>query len=173
IDALADTSSYAVEFLLTIDANAKSFNKLIDFQDLAEDEGFYTFLDELFFFNVGTPASTPNVPEDTPVLIGFERAGGVMTGFVNGAEVYSEIDAANLAVPGANILNFFIDDLDFGGGSQPEAFSGSVDFIRFHDDRSTFGQSATAVPVPAAAPLLLAGLGIFGWMRRRRKSPAA
>jgi hypothetical protein len=45
----------------------------------------------------------------------------------------------------------------------------------YYDDntgelRATFDIRSTVIPVPAAMPLLLTGLGVFGWMARRRSA---
>ena len=70
-------------------------------------------------------------------------------------------DPNNQAVSTANILNFFEDDLDTG---QSEAFNGSVDFIRIHNDSSTFST------VPEPSTIVLIGLSILGLQLRKRQS---
>jgi hypothetical protein len=84
--------------------------------------------------------------------------------FLNGNSLFTESDLSGQAVSAANVLNFFEDD--DGATSQRESFTGSVDFIRIHDDTGTFGDVPN-VPLPAALWLLLTAVGVVGCVRAR------
>ena len=105
------------------------------------------------------------IPLDSDVTVGLARAAGSISVFLDGALQFSTADSGQ-AVSGANILNFFEDDTVTGQG---EAFVGSVDWIRIHDDATTFG-TAPSAGVPEPLTLLLTGLGLAftGFASRRR-----
>jgi hypothetical protein len=162
-DALPDADTYAIEMRLRFDDCIAGWAKLLDYQDRASDDGLYLWGGQAIFFPIGDKFGAVSAGEF--FTLGLERVGGLLTAFWNGTQVFSMPDLDDNAVSGGNILNFFVDDLTWG---QSESFAGAVDFIRIHDDRSTFGMSP--VPVPATLPLLMAGLGLVGMMGRRRKA---
>ncbi len=82
---------------------------------------------------------------------------------MNGVSVFSASDGGQVVSAG-NIINFFEDDFRTGQG---ESFSGAADFIRIHDDASTFGTAPSPVPLPAGFGLLLGALGALGLWRRK------
>ena len=160
--ALLDTSNYGIEMKLRSDDSVSGWNKLIDFEQLSSDSGLYVFEGDLFFWYLPS-ANSPMISIGTDFIVGLERKAGIISVFLDGALRYTAIDTLGEAVSSSNILNFLVDDTAITG----EAFAGSVDWIRIHEDSSTFGQAPSAVPEPAS--LAMWGLGAIGMMFARRK----
>lgn len=157
--ALPSTTDYGIEIAFQINDSLSGFNKILDFQDLASDIGLYELNGGIDFYTVGPSAGS--VILNTDFTIGFARAGVNIEVFLNGVSLFSVADGGQ-AVPGANILNFFEDDF---ATSQGESFAGSVDYIRIHDDSTTFGTApliSAPLSVPEPATLLLMSLGLAG-----------
>lgn len=162
--ALPGTTDYAIEIKMQINGNTNNYNKIIDFQDLVSDRGLYINNGLIKFYSAG-PANTGAISIDTDFTVGLARAGDSIDVYLNNTLLFSAVDN-NQAVSAANILNFFEDDNATG---QRESFTGSVDFIRIHDDASTF----SAVPVPAAVWLFGSSLlGIAGMRKVTSKTSA-
>lgn len=160
--AVTDTSSYTIEFRVRIEDSVSGWNKFVDFKNRTSDSGLYTLNGEVRFFPVANGGGSLTTGVD--YTIGLERsAAGVVRVFLDYRELFSFNDTSSLAVPTSNILHFFIDDQTVTG----EAFAGSVDLIRIHDDASTFGQSPAAVPEPISAAVWGTGL-VAGVIARRR-----
>lgn len=165
-DALPSTTTYGLEMRLRFDDSIAAWAKLIDFQDRTSDDGLYIWANNPVFTPISDQLGTINPGAFFDIAL--ERAGGFLTVFLNGSQVFHIEDWGNNAVSANNILNFFLDDNMANHDCPLEVFAGAVDFIRIHDDRSTFG--VTPVPVPASLPLLAAGMGLFGLMRRRKRA---
>jgi hypothetical protein len=162
--ALPSTANYAIEIRLTVDDSVSGFNKLIDLQDLGSDNGLYVYNGDLRFYNYSNQAGSVVVGAETTV--GLARFGSTLEVYQDGSPLFAVNDTQGHGISAANVLNFFEDDT---ATSQGEAFAGSVDFIRIHDDASTFG--TTPVPLPAAVWLFgsaLFGAGVFA--RRKTRS---
>jgi len=148
-----------------------SHTKLIDFQNLASDVGFYEWNTGLDFWTAGPTAAVGQIQTGVDFTVGLARSSGEIHVYLNGAHLWSAGDGGQ-AISAPNILNFFVDD-GFGG----ESFRGSADWIRIHDDASTFGTEpvyTSEVPEPTSL-LTFAGLAAcfgFGMMRLRRKQAA-
>jgi hypothetical protein len=154
--ALPSTTDYAIELSFQMNDSLSGYNKLIDFQDLVSDNGQYVFRGELSFYDIGPTGGS--VLLNTDFTVGLARSAGSIELFLNGTLLGIKADFSGQAVPGSNILNFFEDDTITG---QSESFVGSVDFIRIHDDSSTFGTAPVPEPATLMAmpwiPLLLLG----------------
>lgn len=162
--ALPSTTDYAIELRLSINDSLSGYNKLIDFQDLGSDFGLYEYNGALDFYRAGPAAGT--VPLSNDFTVGLARSAGTIELFLNGTSLFSAPDYGQ-AVSASNILNFFEDDTDTG---QNESFVGSVDWIRIHNDSSTFGTEPTAaVPEPATLALFGIGLIALGFRIRQTK----
>lgn len=169
--ALPSTTDYGIEIRLQGTDALSGYNKLIDFQDLAVDVGLYVLNEQIRFYTAG-PTAAGTVALNTDFTVGLARSSGTIEVFLNGTSLYSFADGGQ-GVPGGNILNFFEDDF---GTSQGEAFAGSVEFIRIHNDSSTFGVAPSFNPgpsIPEPATLSLFGLGLLGcasWLSGAKRS---
>ncbi|MEM9840984.1 MAG: hypothetical protein AAF830_17795 [Pseudomonadota bacterium] len=154
---------YTITMVLNIsDAlNDDDWRKLIDFDDLVLDDGFYLTTDNKFglYEDVNISDLVAEGPDEvvynTDLTIVLQRtAAHVVTASVNGVQQFAYQGAADYGLA-ESVLHFFQDDDDT---SNSEVFSGTLVSL-------TIEGGATAVPVPAAAllfaPALLA-------MRRRR-----
>ncbi len=163
--AFTNTANYAIEMRLSVNDSLSGWNKLIDFQELSSDNGFYLKDDNFNFYVSGSN------PVGGPVILNeffdfaFVRSAGIITTYFNGVALTAFNDSSNQAVSSSNILNFFEDDFATGQG---ESFIGAVDYIRIHDDASTFGSQPTA-SIPEPSILAIFALGIFGLASRRLK----
>ena len=179
-----DTYSIDVHFRFdNINATFDGYERILDFKNRALDEGLYNLNGKLVYF-VGCCSGLggPN----PPLLIGSSsgqvfasgqladllvtRSAGVFSASVNGVLAFSFSDPTGLATFSGpnNIINFFIDDFQSlqNFPNNPEAGSGFVDFIQVTTP-------AAAVPGPIAGAglpgLILAGGGLLGWWRQRRR----
>jgi hypothetical protein len=159
---LAADGAYDIEIGFSFDT-LDGYRKIIDFSNLTLDSGLYELSSRLNFYPVTSgPAGTFQSGQLVNLQL-VRTAAGVVTGSVNGVPQISFTDSFSLAI--SNTLNFFIDDRATGQG---EASSGYVDYIRISGTAPV-----SAVPLPGALPLLVAGLAGLGWAGRRRKAKVA
>jgi hypothetical protein len=144
-------------------ATLSGYRKIVDFSNLALDSGLYTLNRNLNFYPVATGPGGVFLPNQLVNLIIARTAAGSVTASVNGVLQFSFLDTSSLAI--SNTLNFFIDDNATGRG---EASAGNVDYIRI----SGTGSPVSTVPLPAALPLLAAGLAGLGFAGRRKAKVA-
>lgn len=160
--ALPSTTDYGIEIGFQMNDSLSGWNKLIDFQDLASDLGLYVNNGTIDFYTAGPAGGS--VLLNTDFTVGIARSAGIIELFLNGTSLSSFADGGQ-AVSGSNILNFFEDDFATGQG---ESFVGSADFIRIHNDSTTFGAEPITVPEPATFALMGLGLAGIGFSRKRK-----
>ena len=161
--ALPSTTDYGIEVRFLGSDSFNGYNKVFDFQDLTSDHGLYVLNSSVSFYTAAGAAGSVSLNSD--FTLGLERTGTTLNGFIDGVSIFSVSDLGGQAVSALNILNFFEDDNATG---QREAFMGSADFIRIHNDSSTF-TAPSAVPVPAAVWLFgTALIGLVGFGRRKK-----
>jgi hypothetical protein len=145
----------------------------------------------------GALASAPDLtlPDDTGIDVDFGN-GFVVSSFGDFASIVPGTVVAmtdiDFSSPGQiwSVSGFtFLADLFTGFGSLPQGvgftalgvisgngFAATPGVLEFTSSGSTqtvtFSTATTVVPVPAALPLLLAGVGALAWTARRRKRTA-
>ena len=171
-------SVYTIDFVYNF-SNQTSYRKLIDYRNRTSDNGVYTHTGRALFFVGGTYGGTgtqmlPNVDSQVTVT---RDASGAMKAFVNKELMFSFMDSGS-ALTFGNIASFFMDDGAVGGEASP----GQVDYIPIFNNAlsvaevSALGsaiappEDSTEVPEPASGALVLAGLGLLGFARRRQRA---
>ena len=170
-------SVYTIDFVYNFSVHS-GYRKLIDYANRTSDNGVYAYGGRALFYvsggvgNVGTQM-LPNV--DSQFTVTRDAAGNTKA-FVNKQLVLSYLDSGNRLSFG-NVANFFMDDGAVGGEASP----GQVDFIRIFDTALSTAEVAALgpalappadpvdVPEPASGALVLAGLGVLGFARRRQR----
>jgi hypothetical protein len=180
--ALASNSVYTIELVFEFD-QFNSWRKIIDFNALTTDDGFYfSPSNQIAFYPAvnGGPAVT--TPTDVHVVLTRDAAGNV-TLYPNGTPqaAFSDPAFGNIAVfRGAdNLIHFFEDD---AATSHAEASRGSVDCIRIYDSALSSSAVANLTACGAAVPpppnntpepgtIALVALGLLGlvWLVRTRR----
>ncbi|MFT4151574.1 MAG: VPLPA-CTERM sorting domain-containing protein [Paracoccaceae bacterium] len=116
----------------------------------------------------GSPASLASSSDFTLNSFYATAAWGAMdlilTAYNDGVQVFSGSYALNTTTPTLISLDW--------AGVDYVTFSSSIN-SQFAVDDLSFNQAASAVPLPAAAPLLIAGLGAMGVASRRRRRTEA
>lgn len=171
-------SVYTIDFVYNF-SNQTSYRKLIDYRNRTSDNGVYTHTGRALFYVSGTYGGTgtqmlPNVDSQLTVT---RDASGAMKAFVNKELMFSFMDSGS-ALTFGSIASFFMDD----GAVAGEASPGQVDYIRIFNNALSVAEVAalgpamappadpTDVPEPASGALVLAGLGLLGFARRRQRS---
>jgi len=154
-------ASYRIELVFNLDiiCNAK-YCKLVDFQNLASDNGLYTAPNNaLNLYNVALGSTAVG---NTPVTVAITRdAGGAFNAYLNGALEFTIADDTGVGNVSNNILWFFQDEGQ-QGNNPGEYASGFVDSIRIFD-------TPAGNPVPEPAALLLSATGILALLAVRRR----
>ena len=158
-------STYTITTSFDFDTT-NSWRKIIDFKDLASDNGLYNLNTELYFVNSAFgPSGTFTAGLAATVVLTRDGGTGLVTGYVNGVQQISFTDAAGDAII-SGPLRFFQDDTFTGGR---EASSGFVDYITISN---SVDAPAGGVPEPASWALMILGFGGVGAAMRRRTGTA-
>ena len=165
----AQSADYSIYLNFELDT-LTGFRKILDFKNLASDNGMYNLSTALNYFNFSTGPTGAFAPGVfAQVVLTRDNTTGLVVGYVNGVQQISFTDNTSDAVFNAanNIINFFQDDNVTTGR---ESSSGAVSEIRIYDGALTATEVAdlsnTATPEPAS--LVLAGAGLLLCLSRRR-----
>lgn len=175
---LADTATYGQTFRLDQDATINSFTFFIN------DDGIAIAYDALIYaFDFDTLLVTgPELYRES----GSTAGNGVTTGYtaaVNGVQVMANTDYAiffhatsvgdatwDRATDGSAYMDGQLIFQNNGGNEANWSTVAWEDFVVGDMGFILEFDEVEAIPVPAAAPLMLAGLGGLGFLRRRKRA---
>ncbi|OYY95517.1 MAG: hypothetical protein B7Y41_03175 [Hydrogenophilales bacterium 28-61-23] len=175
-------SDYSIDMSFSFSA-LSAYRRILEFKGLTSDNGLYTRSDAgastaaLNFYR-GTSYAPPFVEGaaqvfalDTPARVTLTRDNaGVVAGYVNGVAQFAFNDSTGQALfSGPNAIAYFFQDEHASGVEDP---TGTVSYIRIYDTALSGAQvAALAAPVPEADTyaLMLLGIGLVGFIARRRE----
>jgi len=174
-NALTTAGTYTIDLSFELD-DLSGYRKILDFKNLASDNGLYNLNTALVYYNFGSGPDGSLAPAtDVRVDLTRDAATNLVTGYVNGVAQFSFTDSTSDATFTAanNIINFFQDDTVTGGR---ESSSGSVDQIRIWDnalDATAISDLGGPKSVPEGSSWLLGvALSGVGLVARRRRPTA-
>src|SRR5262249_6018853 len=106
-------------------ASGDGYNKLIDYDNGADDYGLYDYFNHLIFYSYSAGAAAPMIPGNYGDIVVTRDADAVISGYYNGALQFTTDDSIQQwgRVYAPDVLRFFLDDVH-GGGT--EASAGAV-----------------------------------------------
>jgi hypothetical protein len=124
------TESYSVEMYFQF-ANNTGFRRIIDFKNRTSDFGLYSTASVLQFYDAITINTSALIAgQFVHLVVTRDSASQVVNMYVDGALAGSFVDATGLGLLDAdNVMNFFQDDLVFGGEAQP----GTISMLKLYD----------------------------------------
>jgi hypothetical protein len=171
----AQSATYTIDLVFKFDT-LSGFRKIVDFKNLASDNGVYNLSTDMNYFNFSFgPNGAFTAGTYARVDLTRDNSTGLVVGYVNGVQQISFTDSSSDAVFNAanHIINFFQDDNVTGGR---ESSSGSVRQIRIFDTALSATEVAAlgpAVPEPSSFIMMATGLTFAGLrtlqLRRRRR----
>jgi len=173
-NAFVDFTNYSIllDFSFT---DLTGYRKIVDFLNLASDNGLYNLAQSLDFFPVAN-SGTADFAVNQPVRVILTRAssGNTVTGYVNGVSKISFTDSSSFAVfSAANNIAYFFEDDNVTSGN--ESSGGTATRVQIYNGVLTSAEAAalggppiTSVGTPEPATLVLFGAGLVSLALFRR-----
>lgn len=157
---LTNNSDYSIQLIFKLTDPGFQFRRVIDVHDRQLDGGVYVGPSNrvgVYPESVGNAVFSENVYYD----LFLTNAKGIVKIYINGLED-SDATTNAMNIGGGGHINFFLDNVV--GGGQREYSSGSVALVRVYDE----ALNAPPVAEPETYAMLLAGLGLLGFMAGRK-----
>ncbi|GAB1720388.1 MAG: hypothetical protein NTAFB09_21190 [Nitrosospira sp.] len=160
---ISNNAVYSVEIVFKFTEHENAWRRIIDVQNRQSDNGFYVDPgNKLDIYPViGGAAFTNNVYHD----VFLTNNNGTATFYLDGSPQATAMTHV-MDIDSNNQMNFFLDNVVAGG--QREYSSGSVALIRVYNEALN-APPVPSIPEPETYAMLLAGLGLVGFLARRKK----
>ena len=165
-------STWSIVFRGELDVTT-GYRKLVDFSNRLLDTGLYNLNGTYMYYSSAFPTAV-TISTNTDFIAALTYDGLVAKGYLNGVQQFSFNSSGTGGYPGTiSAFDMWADDIAVPN----EAAGGSIDFVQVYEGALTGtevaaitdeGGNMPAVPVPASAPLLLAGIAAFAALRRRK-----
>jgi hypothetical protein len=149
-----------VEIVFKFTEHENLWRRIIDVENRQSDRGFYVDpANKLDIYPViGGATFSNNVYHDVFLTNNNGTAKFYLDGSVQATATTHVMD-----IDSNNRMSFFLDNVV--GGGQREYSSGSVALIRIYNE----ALNAPPIPEPETYAMMLAGLGVIGFLARRKK----
>lgn len=168
LTGMADKDKYTI--VMDIKFNqVTSYDRLISFDNVGSDYGFYVVSSTIRFYSYTAPTTTP-LTADTYFRIALTNDGTYLTGYTGGPDDITQqfyIDDSNNwgSADGSGKFLFYIDD----NPEQQEENGTTTSRIWIFDEALSGSEIAALVPEPAIMVLVISGLAAVALRRRSQK----
>lgn len=164
-DGLLTTNNvYSVDLILKFNEAENHWRRIIDVQNRQSDTGFYVSPENRLQIYPVSNGSTPFTNNEYHEVL-LTNDNGTVRYYLDGV-LQNTSNTPLMDIDSNNRMNFFLDNV--AGAAQTEYSDGSVALIRIYNEALT--APPLPIPEPETYAMMLAGLGLLGFIARRKDS---